>query len=525
MLSFENVGSLQSGIFRRSARNIIYSAIAAIWPLVLGLAITPLMIRRLGTDIYGIWTIVMSVTGMMGFFQFGLGDATVKYFSKYHAQGEIKQACLYVRATLFVYGITGLLAAIAIVLLTPSLTTSVFHIQLGLQQQARIALWIGAISLGITFINSSIAAVPRALQRYDITSSINLVIQTLWYVGIAGFLLAGYGLIALLAATVVQNLARLLALTWISRHLVPTLRIVPEWKPKVLRELLLGYGLWAMVLTVSGVLMANVVQLFIGHYLGTSAVTYYTVPNKVALLVHSLPAAMMVFLFPMASAMQSANQSKQLMKSYNVSVRFAGIASAVLMTPFLILARPILTLWVGEDIASHSTMVLQLQSVHYYLQAQAIVPFFILNGIGKIKVNACFSLAHPLIALPIYIVMIGHFGILGPPMTNTVYSLIAALVYLWVTDHFIGQNVKLSSLLKRLFIPLLPVLAIFGVDHYLLQWGQTTNSILGLLAAGAGYALVVLTMGLLLDKLVGDEPSLFSLGNRLVRGIRRRIRK
>ena len=96
-------------------------------PLLL-LLVTPFLVFNLGTERYGIWMLVNAVTGTMGVFNLGLGEATIKYVSSYRARMDLHGVVRVVRSTLTVYGLLAVATAAAIVASAPFLVHRVFKV-------------------------------------------------------------------------------------------------------------------------------------------------------------------------------------------------------------------------------------------------------------------------------------------------------------------------------------------------------------------------------------------------------------
>ncbi len=49
----------------------------------------PFLIHHLGKELYGTWIIVMTLTGYIGFFDFGLRGAIVKYIPEFETRNDL----------------------------------------------------------------------------------------------------------------------------------------------------------------------------------------------------------------------------------------------------------------------------------------------------------------------------------------------------------------------------------------------------------------------------------------------------
>lgn len=119
----------RSDEFRRSLRNSSWSLVDYLLHPILLVPVTPFLVFRLGVERFGIWMLVSAVTGAMGVFSLGLGDATIKYVSSYRALGNLDGMKHVVRSTQTVDGPLGIVSAGTICLCAPLLARHAFQIE------------------------------------------------------------------------------------------------------------------------------------------------------------------------------------------------------------------------------------------------------------------------------------------------------------------------------------------------------------------------------------------------------------
>ena len=78
----------------------------------------PFMVHRLGTEVYGVWILVISFAGYTYFFNFGIKDSIVKYVSEFAAKKDFAALDEVVNTSWFVHLIAGLLAIVIFFILS-----------------------------------------------------------------------------------------------------------------------------------------------------------------------------------------------------------------------------------------------------------------------------------------------------------------------------------------------------------------------------------------------------------------------
>ncbi len=73
---------------RRFIANVLWNWTGTVASLFTGLILSPIIIRRLGPDGYGVWALSFAMMDYYWFFDFGFRAATLKYVAHYRATGE-----------------------------------------------------------------------------------------------------------------------------------------------------------------------------------------------------------------------------------------------------------------------------------------------------------------------------------------------------------------------------------------------------------------------------------------------------
>jgi O-antigen/teichoic acid export membrane protein len=96
---------------------------------------------------------------------------------------------------------------------------------------------------------------------------------------------------------------------------------------------------------------------------------------------------------------------------------------ALLLTPLaasiIVFAPDFLRLWVGSSFAHHSTFVLQIMAIGFLANSLAVIPFTLIQGIGRVDITAKFNL----LEAPIYLLSlwfgVHYLGIIGAAIALT----------------------------------------------------------------------------------------------------------
>src|SRR6202453_3401341 len=79
---------------------------------IVGIFLSPFILRHLGDAAFGIWVLIFSVTGYYGLFDLGIRSSIVRYVSKYLATGSKDDLAKLINTTLFGYSCIGMLCLV-----------------------------------------------------------------------------------------------------------------------------------------------------------------------------------------------------------------------------------------------------------------------------------------------------------------------------------------------------------------------------------------------------------------------------
>src|SRR5512140_3867590 len=103
---------------RRFLVGVLWNWAGVVLNIVIGLAISPYILHKLGPERYGIWALVFSLVEYLWFFDLGFNTSVTQFVAKYRARNEpdqinrvINTGLLYFCAVALVFALATLLVA------------------------------------------------------------------------------------------------------------------------------------------------------------------------------------------------------------------------------------------------------------------------------------------------------------------------------------------------------------------------------------------------------------------------------
>jgi len=423
------------------ARNVIWNLIGNGAPILVAVFCIPLLIRGLGTDRFGVLTLVWALIGYASLFDLGLGRALTQLVAKKLGAGDEREIPALAWTSLLLMLLLGLVGAAAVVLASPWLVHRVLHIPGALQAETLRSFYLLGLSIPVVINTAGLRGLLEAYQRFGLINALRIPMGVFTFAGPLLVLPFSKSLFPVVAVLVVGRL-----IVW-AAHLLLCLRIMPALRQRITWQLsaigpLLRFGGWMTVSNVVSPLMVTMDRFLIGALLSVAAVAYYVTPFELVTKLLLIPGALVAVLFPAFSTsfVQDRNQTALL---YGRTIKFVLLALFPVVLLIVVFAQDGLKLWLGADFAQNSGRVLQWLAVGVFLNCLGQVPFALVQGVGRPDLTAKLHL----IELPTYLLalwwLISARGIEGAAIAWTGRVAVDALVLLGLSRWLLPKSAQI----------------------------------------------------------------------------------
>lgn len=443
---------------------MVSSSVGFITPMLLNLLFTPVILNNLGSEAYGLQTLVNVIIGFLMVADMGLDIPVTKFISEFRAKGDKMSINRLLNTTLHIYLLIGVLGMIVIFCLSPWLVKNAFSVPEKLHSEALMVFLLA----GIGFFGGIFAmwgkSVFNGLQRYDIANAISIISNLLsTIIGIA-LVIAGYNVVTFVFVRVFFSTVSGFIYIYFSRNLLPSFKIRLGIDSTIwtLLKAQIAYGL---ILRISGILFSRLDQTLIGAWIGIVAVGIYSIPYMITSSLIALIASAIHFIFPMASELYSTKKTEELNSLFLRSSNFVAAVSSLLFIPLILFGDKFLILWIGYDVGVQGGSVLILLAIATYSSSLCnIVINSYVSGIGKLKIYATWAILRGILMAIGCFVFIRQYGIVGAGMAMLA-TCFADYIYF---VHVIKNSLKMDVLnvLKRAYSKPIFLATVMGVLFY-----------------------------------------------------------
>jgi O-antigen/teichoic acid export membrane protein len=436
-------------LLKRILRNSIYNVLGYIWPIILFLISVPYMIHKLGIEEYGIWVLMSSLVSSLGILNLGVGNANIKYISEYYTSGDIKMVNRIIRNSFLIYIVAGILILFIGVLASPYLV-QFFHIK---ESHREVTIFVFRILTIVLVTNNfmlNVASIFKAIQRYDISNKLKIIVDTMKIMGIICVLYLGYGLKEMAGIYLIVSFLGLVSIFVLMRKILPGIHFLPKYE-KVTMKMIFSFSFYSFVMGTSNVLRLNIGQIVISRLLGVSYVPFFSIPLQISSTLLNTTAAVASPLFPVFSSLKRAKENEKITNVFINSVKYTTLIGITIFTCIFIFSHPILSFWINAGFANKSSTILKILTLSHMFTILNVIAYFYLMGFGRVKIISIFEISTAILILLLSLVLTPFFGLTG---VATAYFIGNVILVSYV--YFVAKDIWLNDWLKesmRLFFP------------------------------------------------------------------------
>ena len=417
---------------RRAVSNAGLNLVAGALPFPLALFTVPAVIAGFGIERYGVLATAGVVLAYFALLDVGLGRTSTRFMARSLAEGSRVGETF--RTVVVLAVLAGLAGAGLMLAVASPLVRHLLRVPPVLVDESIAAFELLAAAVPFAIVMPTLLGALEAQRRFDLVAAIQVPASTLGLLAPLLVLPFTARLPAAVAAIAAVQAAGCVAAGIACRRVLPAAGA--RVHPAAARELL-GFGRWVAISNVVGPLMVNADRLAIGALLSIRAVTFYAAPYDMVTRLQLVPSSLLRALFPLFSA----DRTSDVRDARRLAIGGAG-AIALVMGPlavFLVaLAPALLRLWLGPEFARASAPSLELLAVGVMINGLALVPYSLLQALGRPDICAKFHLVELVLYVPMLLLFLRWWGITGAAAAWTLRVTLDAGLLLVAARRVVG---------------------------------------------------------------------------------------
>lgn len=438
-------------------KNALANFVGGLIPAAVTLLTVPFIVRTLGSDNYGVLTLISAIVGYFAILDINVTAGSVKFVAQHHATGSRRLRNQTITCGLAIYAAIGAAGCLLLLLFADTLVSSVFVIPDELRHTVVPALRLAAIGFLFGQTQVYLNSIPQAIRRYDRTAVVESAFAIIVSFSTVGVLWLGYGLYEVVLVRVAASVINVGVLGVVIRRLMPDVGF--EWPDRRVVAELARFSGFSYLSRLADVASAQGDKLILGAMVTMSALTHYAVPFTLVNRLFALSFRLGAVLFPTASALNATGDINRLREIYLYGARYLLFINCAITTLLATLAYELLYHWIGQSIAGTGALLMIILSCASLADSLTNVPSLVNDGLGHPRISGLFAIARAALGIGITFVLVARFDVEGAAYAQLITSITMSSVFLWFV-HGRTVPVPLREFLRNVIVPVFPIVPI-----------------------------------------------------------------
>jgi len=414
---------------------VILSYLGQAIQILSGLLFTPIMLRLLGQNEYGLYQLVFSMVSYLGLLSLGFGSAYMRYYSRYKARDDNEEIArlngmfltifLVISSICIACGIV-LIANIDIVFGT-GLTSSEYS-------KAKILLALMIVNMAITFPSSVFESITTAHEQF-IFQKLLVILQNLFNPFITlPLLLMGYGSVGMTLISLLLTISKLIINMWYCFRKLQSRFLFNGFKFNLLKEMWI-FTFFIFLNQITDQISWNLDKFLLGRLSGTAAVAVYGVGSQINQMYMQFSSSISnIFIPEVNKIVAESNDNTKLTKIFTMVGRIQFIFLSLILTGFIFFGQSFMKLWAGKQYGDSFfvAMILILPATISLCQNLGIE---IQRAKNKHMTRSVVYLGIAIINIGISIPLISIYGPIGAAIGTGVASTLGSIIFMNIYYH------------------------------------------------------------------------------------------
>jgi len=400
-------------IKNRLVKNTTFNSLNIFISMAINFVLLPFILQTIGVELYGIYILIIALSGYLNIMEIGVGTASVKFISQHLIKNEKKEINEILINSLIFYFLIGLIIATFLILIA-TFFINFFNIPQRFLFLTKYTLIFASIALLINWPLSLFRKVLEGKQDYLVTSGLSIVFAIIKFLLIIVFLRKSSNpfLFFVFLNFISQIFLNLIFCIYSFRSL-EFLKLDYHLISKEVFKKIFRFSSILYLCKIIGLLIYNTDKILISILLNISSITLYEISYKLHQFVRTIFNLTSSALLPVISSLNSKNDNKKIKEIFFRGQKYTIVLVLPIAISVIIFAKFIILYWLGPEYNS-AVFPTQLFVFYFIYNCSLALVGQILVAIDKVRYTLYYRI-----------------GI-------AVSNLILSIIFIILTKNFIG---------------------------------------------------------------------------------------
>ncbi|WP_130734298.1 oligosaccharide flippase family protein [Flavobacterium sp. J27] len=415
---------------------------------LIGLLLTPFIIKSLGESEYGLYTLIGSLVAYFSLMDLGLNNTIVRFVAKYRTEKDVVGEKKFLGSIFIIY----FFISVIVLLFGLFLYLNLEHIFKGLNTtelaKAKIMFLILIFNIAITLPGGSFTAICNAYEQFVFPRFITIIRYVLRTILIYFVLFYGGKAISIVVIDTILNVLLIVAVLLFVVKKVK-LQLVFKGIEFSLFKSIFKYSIWIFLMAMIGQFFWNTGQIVLGLRTNTLLIAIYGLGITLGGYYGGFAGAINTVFLPKATKMVLLNTNEDLLNEMIKISRLLLIILTYILFAFLLFGQEFIVLWVGHEYID-SWFVAATIMIVYSIPLLQNFAHSIIEAKNKVFYKVIIYMVFISLGVLLGYLLIDGYGVKGMALGIALGWLIAQFILNIVFHKVLGLNILLF--LKEVFI-------------------------------------------------------------------------
>lgn len=383
---------------------------------------SPVLVHKLGDESYGVWVLVVSVTGYFSLLDLGMNRSIVRFVSMYEATSRRNDLNKFYNTSLLIYIGLGLLIVVLVVTISYFLDNIV---DLDRNKDlARLVILVVGIDFAFSFPFGVMYAVIIANQKHTLANRINITNSVLRNVCLYLLLIFFPNLVCVTVVHVIFNTIKNYRIYRQVSSLCPYLVYGLSYIDRRIVSDIVNYSFHSFIVSVSSRVINFTDEIVVAIFMTVSDVTYYSIATNLIIYFEKIILSGTSVFVPYISELDAIGDQKKVNESFIHGSKYIFLLSLYVFTCILALGSKFVCVWMGDKYGlaiEDILLVLAVAKVVSLSQSMAVARFF---GTSKHSELSKINMIEAGCNLICSLILVRQYGMIGIAFGTLIPSVI-----------------------------------------------------------------------------------------------------
>lgn len=451
-------------ILVNTASNYLYQVLR----IGIFLLLTPYIAIRIGTEGYGLWSLIQSTVGIFGLCDLGFSNSVVKYIADARGKDDKERLASLCSTFFWVYSAIGLLV-MTLSLLFATVLPDVLSIPSEKHSAAVVVFVIIALRAATSMPLGMFRGVMTGFQKQWWSNLLRIADTALY--GMFAFWALYYepSIERLAVASMTSHLFAMLGGFALCMAKLPDISIRPSRFDRSLLKEVSSFSMYFFMIQISTLIYSRIDAIIIQTWLSLSAVALYNVAARAAEHSSGLCRQLTNALTPVVAELKGANDEKNIKAVFRLGTKLSTALAVPVILGLFVLVEPTLVAWMGEEF-SHAVPACRLLLIASLISVFHGNAANILAMTGHQRYLAFVFLGSQITNLTLTILLVSTYGITGVALATLVSSSLADIFFVQRKASKSTKIPQIQFYFETLLPAIIPAIIMIFAMHLLMVY-------------------------------------------------------